>query len=148
MFFRTAISINDLAVIDWPAHLNCTLFPEPPQLCLKPPSSMPSSTTPMDAVEVYCGKEFAPGHLYVAMPRGYTAEYYACSLTKQISPSLIPGKTGFSNDRIYVSSTSMDEKNGLDIGAGQYRNDKKCKEFVSSMASVARERITDEVHNA
>ncbi|KAL9977722.1 hypothetical protein ACROYT_G015160 [Oculina patagonica] len=36
----------DLAVIDWPAHLNCTLFPEPPQLCLKPPSSTPSSTTP------------------------------------------------------------------------------------------------------
>ena len=41
----------------------------------------------------------------------------------------------------------LQEKNGLDIGA-QYRTDKKCKEFVSSMASVERERISDEVHNA
>ena len=41
----------------------------------------------------------------------------------------------------------LQEKNGLDIGT-QYRNDKKCKEFVSSMASVERERISDEVHNA
>ena len=35
----------------------------------------------------------------------------------------------------------------MDIGA-QYHTDKKCKEFVSSMASVERERISDEVHNA
>ena len=41
----------------------------------------------------------------------------------------------------------LQEKNGLDIGI-QYRNDKKCKEFVSSIASVERQRISEEVHNA
>lgn len=41
----------------------------------------------------------------------------------------------------------LQEKNGLDIGA-RYRTEKKCKEFVSTIASVERERISDEVHNA
>jgi len=41
----------------------------------------------------------------------------------------------------------LQEKNGLDTGI-QYRTDKKCKEFVSSIASVERQRRLEEVHNA
>ena len=38
-------------------------------------------------------------------------------------------------------------KNGLVIGI-QYHIEKKCKEFVSSTASMERQRMSEEVHNA
>ena len=53
----------------------------------------------------------------------------------------------------YVASKALSRKldlqgqNGLDTGI-QYHTHKKCKEFVSSTASVDRQRMSEEVDNA
>ncbi len=41
----------------------------------------------------------------------------------------------------------LQQKNGLDLGS-QYRNGKKCKDFISSIAEADRRRVQEEVKSA
>ena len=47
----------------------------------------------------------------------------------------------------YSGLCDLQEKNGVDLGA-QYRNDKKCKDFVSNIAEADRRRVEEEVRGS